>query len=71
MGYWTVSKVTSLIIGNHEILQENNRWGSVDILSTITGQSQCSLIDTLQRNCQIDCLKKINNWTETTIDNIQ
>ena len=47
--YWNMGRISALIIGNHEILKENNRWGNVDPESTLTYRDRCSLVDVLER----------------------
>ena len=47
--YWNMGRISALIIGNHEILKENNRWGNVDPESTLTYGDRCSLVDVLER----------------------
>ncbi len=50
-GVWTIGRMNSLIIGNHEILKPGCRYGdNIDVASTITYASQSSLIDMLQKD---------------------
>ena len=46
LGAW--GRISSELLGTYEILTENCRWGDIDVESTLTGPSQCSLIDLLQ-----------------------
>ena len=47
---WTVGKVSAFIVGNHEILKENCRWGRVDVEATLTFRSRGSLINLLKKD---------------------
>ena len=46
-GYWSIGRLSALLVGNHEILKEGNRWGAVDVGATLTHAAQSSLIDLL------------------------
>jgi len=50
--YWTIGRLSALIIGNHEILGVNNRWGvsSDQVDKTLTSCTRSSLIDMLRMN---------------------
>ena len=48
-GDWTVGRISNVIIGTHEILKEDHRWGAaVDKTDTLTFGDQMSLIDVLK-----------------------
>lgn len=50
--YWTIGRLSALIIGNHEILKADNRWGvtSDQVDATITSSTRSSLIEMLKIN---------------------
>ena len=48
--YWSMGRVSAEIIGNHEILKADCRWGHVDANQTLTYNARCSLIDTIKRS---------------------
>jgi tetratricopeptide (TPR) repeat protein len=47
--YWTIGRLSALIIGNHEILGVNNRWGvsSDQVDATLTYRTRSSLVEML------------------------
>ena len=51
-GYWTIGRVGSLLVGNHEILKDNNRWNEdgnkIIPENTLTYGRRSSLINCLQ-----------------------
>ena len=54
-------KILFIIIGNHEILKENNRWNVNDPSSTLTFKDKCSLIDLL-KNKDLSFHNKVLNF---------
>lgn len=48
--YWTMARVSALLIGNHEILKDGNRWTAEisDPSTTLTHDTKTSLIDMLR-----------------------
>ena len=48
--FWSMGRLSANIIGNHEILKKDCRWGVVDPKLTLTHLYQCSFIDSLKRN---------------------
>lgn len=47
---WTIGQVSARLIGNHETLEENNRFKVIPSSSMLTFDDHCSLIDVLQRH---------------------
>ncbi len=52
--YWSMGRLSASIVGNHEILKENCRWGVVDPSLTLTHAYQCSFVDALKQNALLD-----------------
>jgi hypothetical protein len=46
--FWSIGSISSIVIGNHEILKSDSRWGYVDPSTTCTFADQCSLIEVLR-----------------------
>ena len=46
--YWTMGRLSAELIGNHEIMEVDSRFGAVDPASTLTYRSRKSFIDCLQ-----------------------
>jgi tetratricopeptide (TPR) repeat protein len=46
--FWSMGCISALVIGNHEIIRKECRWGLVDPLDTLTFWHQCSLIEVLR-----------------------
>lgn len=50
---WTIAQVSALLVGNHEILKDENRFNAipdVDCPLTLTFYKRCSLVDVLQKS---------------------
>ena len=47
-GAWSIGAVSARLVGNHEVLKPDCRWGSVDLGATLTHAARSSLIDVLQ-----------------------
>merc|ERR1719197_1398063 len=45
-----MGRVSAEIIGNHEIVKANCRWGHVDAIQTLTYNARCSLIDMIKHS---------------------
>jgi hypothetical protein len=48
--YWTMARLSAFIVGNHEILKDDCRFGKVDPGLTLTYEYQCSFIDVLKQD---------------------
>lgn len=55
-GYWTIERLSALLVGNHEILMAENRWGVAsgfegDAIreAALTFKERCSLVEVLKR----------------------
>ena len=52
--FWNMGCFSANIVGNHEILKKDCRFGEVDPELTLTHAYQCSFIDTLKQNALLD-----------------
>jgi tetratricopeptide (TPR) repeat protein len=67
-GYWSMGRISAQIIGNHWILEGNNRWSYVDPGSTLTFEDRCSLIDLLERKYSTGDVHPILELTYDEVD---
>jgi tetratricopeptide (TPR) repeat protein len=60
--HWMMSRLSAMLVGNHEILKPNNRWSErgVDPEATLTFLNSSSLIDLLRDKYLTECHPTLN-----------